>query len=71
MSEKVAFWGTLDVSARTLEEIPKDFQSLYDAGHHRMRPDDVKRMKNYLTRIRRADRKISATLKMFDNLNIK
>ena len=69
MENKILFWGPLDVSARTAEEIAPQFDELWKSGHYRMRPEDVKRMKKYLTRLAVAERKIKATLKMFDNLN--
>lgn len=69
MENKITFWGTLDVAARTVEEIPPKFDELWKAGQYRMRPEDVKRMKAYLSRLATAERKVKATLKMFDSLN--
>jgi hypothetical protein len=68
-SNTVKFWGTLDTSARTIEDIPEGFRSLYDQGEHRMRPEDVKRMKKYLTRLSVAEKKIKETLRLFEKLN--
>lgn len=69
MENKITFWGTLDVAARTLEGIPGSFAELWKGAQYRMRPDDVKRMKTYLSRLAAAEKEIKATLKMFDNLN--
>ncbi len=65
------FWGSLDVICRMIEEIPAPFKHLWDAGHYRMLPQEVKRMRAYQKRLRKADKAISATLKAFDNLNQK
>lgn len=65
----IQFWGTLDVAVRTVEDIPKPFQDLWDGAEYRMRPGDVVRLKKYLARMAVAEKKIKATLKMFDNLN--
>lgn len=66
-----SFYGTLDVAARTLEDLVPKFQALWDSAQARMRPDDVKRMKTYLSRVAAAEKQIKATLKMFDDLNKK
>lgn len=67
----IQFWGTLDVAVRTVEDIPQPFQQLWDKAEYRMRPDDVKRLKKYLTRMAVAEKKVKATLKLFEGLNKK
>lgn len=66
--DRITFWGSLDVAARTMEDIPEPFQELWDEGHFRMRAEDIKRLRVYLLRIHRADRKISAIIKCFDTI---
>lgn len=61
-------WGEIDLATRSLEDTTPIFQSLYDRGHYRMRPDDVVRLKKYLKRISASTAKMRSTLKMFENL---
>lgn len=62
-------WGSLDVAARTLEEVPMPLQSLYDSQEYRMKPEDVKRLESYLKRYNQQIVKIKSTLKLFKAIN--
>lgn len=69
MENKILFWGTLDVAARTLEDIPAPFLDLYERGEYRMRAEDVKRMEAYLKRTTHSVAKIRKTLNLFKAIN--
>lgn len=68
MEEKISFWGALDVTARTLEDLTEPFQALYDKGDYRMRPGDIHRMLVYLKRIHQSEVKIKKTLSLFKKI---
>ena len=61
-------YGALDIAARELEDAQKEFTAVLAAGHHRMRKEDVERMRKYLKRIAAAEKSIKATLKEFEIL---
>lgn len=71
MENKVTFWGTLDVTARSLEEVPNPFQNLFNRGEYRMREEDVKRMESYLRRIATSLKQTRHTLSLFKSINKK
>jgi hypothetical protein len=62
---KIIFWGDLDVSARTLENIPPQFIALWEGAHYRMTKAEIKRMSEYLARIRASVRAMEQTLSNF------
>lgn len=68
MEDKINYWGTLDVAARTLESIPAEFKKLYDGGRYRMRPEDIRRMGIYLRRIARSKKQVAEVLNNFKQL---
>lgn len=59
-------YGALDIAARELEDASKDFDSVWQGGHQRMRPEDIDRVKKYQKRIATAEKSIKATLKLFE-----
>lgn len=64
-------YGALDVSARQMEDGAKCFADLWTTGLHRMRPEDITRMKKYLKRISKAQKNIRETLSSFETLTPK
>ena len=71
MEDKTTFYGPLEVTARTLEDIPTKFQALYDEGHYRMRSGDIKRYEEQLKRISQAQKQIKFTLSLFKEIKSK
>lgn len=69
MENTIKFWGSLDVASRAMEDIPEGFEALYAGCQYRMRPEDIKRMKKYLSRLSVAQSKIKLTLKKFEVIN--
>lgn len=64
-------YGTLDVAARTLEDLPLPFQKLYDEGEVRIKPENLARIEKYLKRINKSTREIKKTVELFKKLNKK
>lgn len=65
---KIDFWGHLDVAARTLEDIQKSFNALWNSEEYRMKEADILRMSEYLARVRKSEKDIREVLKLFTPL---
>lgn len=65
---KITFWGGLDTSSRTLEDISPKFKNLWDSGEYRMKPEDIKRMAGYLNRIKAELEKQQRVLSLFEQI---
>lgn len=64
--EKSLKFGVLDQVARLLEDVVPHYARLYETGNFRMRPDEIKRIAGYLSRIRASHSLLRDTLKLFE-----
>lgn len=68
MDEKIKFYGALDVSARMLDDIVPELEALWQGGNYHMKPEELKRIAGYLSRIKVSHSRLRDTLKLFERL---
>lgn len=61
-------FGEIDQCVRILEMIAPSYEKMWEAGVYRMRPEDIKRLGEYLSRIKLSHSRLRDTLKLFEQL---
>ena len=66
MQHEIDCNGQLDMAARALELAAENLAHVWDEGRLRLKPEEIKRIARYLSRVRVSTSRVRDALKLFE-----